>query len=314
MTQDPYSVLGVERGATDEQIRTAYRKLARELHPDVNPNDSAAEERFKEVSSAYDILSDKKKRDLFDEFGHDGLKSGFDAGQARNYQQWAQGFGAQGFRGPGGGFRVDMSGGGPNVEGFDLGDIFGDIFAGGAGQARMRRGQDVLVKVQIDLDQALNGADVQVAVSGRATPVRVRIPQGADTGSRLRVEGQGQPGAGGGPPGDLVIETVLTPHPFFRRSGLDLNLSLPVTLAEAYRGASVEVPTPSGNVKLRIPPGSQNGTKLRLKGKGVSKGCRQGDLFVILELRLPETQDSRLIESLEAAERLYPDLRRDIRL
>ncbi|MEM6733895.1 MAG: DnaJ domain-containing protein, partial [Myxococcota bacterium] len=182
MMQDPYSVLGVTRGASEDEIRSAYRKLARELHPDVNPNDTKAEERFKEVSAAYDVLSDQKKRELFDEFGADGLKSGFDPNQARQYQQWSQGFGGgtSGFGGGGGGFRMDFdpAGGG----GFEFGDVFGDLFGGGNSgfRQRPRRGQDVLVKVQIDLDQAIHGADIQVAVSGRSAPVKVRIPKGAD--------------------------------------------------------------------------------------------------------------------------------------
>ncbi|MEO1170873.1 MAG: DnaJ domain-containing protein, partial [Myxococcota bacterium] len=210
MTTDPYSVLGVSRGSSDDEIRTAYRKLARELHPDVNPGDKAAEERFKEVSAAYDILSDKEKRKLFDEFGHDGLKSGFDANQARQYQQWGGGFGGGGGFDPSAGYRVDFGGG---RGGFDMGDLFGDFFGGGATAGRPRKGQDVVVRVKIELEQAVHGADIQVAVTGRSAPVRVRIPKGADTGSRLRVEGQGGPGAGGGPAGDLVIETEMREHP-----------------------------------------------------------------------------------------------------
>ncbi len=308
--RDPYSVLGVQRSATDEEIRTAYRKLARELHPDVNPGDTKAEERFKEVSAAYDVLSDKKRRELFDEFGEDGLRSGFDPQQARQYQQWAGGFGGGGFGGaPGGGYRVDFDPRG-GAAGFDFGDLFGDMFGGAA--TRPRRGQDVMVRATITLEQAIHGADIQVSVSGRETPVKVRIPKGADDGSRLRVEGQGVPGTQGGPAGDLVIETRMQPHPHFERKALDLYLKLPVTLAEAYRGTTIEVPTPSGRVKLRVPAGTQAGSKLRLRGKGLTRGSKTGDLYAVVDIRMPEARSNELEEALEAAESLYPDLRRNI--
>lgn len=309
--RDPYSILGVQRSATDEEIRSAYRKLARELHPDVNPGDTKAEERFKEVSAAYDILSDKSKRALFDEFGEEGLRSGFNPEQARQYRQWAGGFGGSGFggAGPSGGYRVDFDPrGGP--AGFDFGDLFGEMFGGGA--TRPRRGQDVLVRTTITLEQAIHGADIQVAVSGRDTPVKVRIPKGADDGSRLRVEGQGQPGSNGGPAGDLVIETRMEPHPYFERQGLDLFLKLPVTLAEAYRGTSVQVPTPSGHVKLRIPAGTQSGARLRLRGKGLTRSHTTGDMYAVIDVRLPDARNDELERALEAAQPLYPDLRRDI--
>lgn len=361
---DLYKVLGVSKSASSDEIKSAYRKLARKLHPDVNPGKKDAEDRFKQVSAAYDILSDTKKRKLYDEFGEAGTRSDFDAEKARAYSQW-QG----GRRGPQQSFDADAFG-------FDLGDLFGAGGFEGLGGGGRRRGhappQDLLAPVELDFVQALHGIEMQVEVpsqtgcptcrgsgekpgtrpvacaeckgTGRAQavreriklnmmgpcrrcqgagkiatpcascagqgvvetrePVTVRIPAGADDGSRLRVSGRGVRGADG-TRGDLVIETRVRPHPCFRRDGLELYLKLPITLEEAYAGASVEVPTPDGPVNLRIPPLSQSGAKLRLRGKGVARGRERGNLYVELDIKIPDREDERLKEAFRHANSAY---------
>lgn len=302
--KDLYSVLDVAKTASDEEIRRAYRKLARKFHPDMNPGDKPAEARFKEVSAAYDALTDPEKRKLYDEFGHEGLRSGFDAEQARAHRAWRES--PRGGRRPFAEQFTDQFGG----EAFD----FSDLFGGAAGfRVAGMRGEDVVAVVELDLAQAIEGTEVSLRVPARAGAraekddevVTVRIPPGAEDGSRLVVKGRGTPGAGKAPPGDLIIETRVRPHPHFRREGLDLYLDLPVTLDEAYSGADIEVPTPGGSVKLRVPGRSQQGRKLRLRGKGVARGSRRGDLYVILDVRLPDREDPALAEALRLARSDY---------
>jgi len=289
MTQTPYEILGVPKTADAETIRKAYRKLARKHHPDVNPGDTKAEEAFKKISAAYEVVSDEKKRAAYDEFGDASLAGGFDADKARSYQQW------QNTRQQ----RTSRFDDGP-VE-FDLSDLFGR----GRGPARgPARGQDLHASVQMDLRQAVEGAEVSLELPGQGV-VRVRIPPGADTGSVIRLAGRGAPGARGGPPGDLVIETEVRPHPHLRRDGLDLSLTLPVTLDEIYNGASIEVPTFDGPVMLKVPPRSQTGAKLRLRGKGIQRKETRGDLFVILDVRMPDRADEALATALRASAEAY---------
>ena len=330
--KDLYAVLKVSKTASENDLRKAYRALARKYHPDVNPDNKAAEERFKEVAGAYAVLSDAKKRQLYDEFGTMGLRDGFDAQKARAYARWRQAPGA----GMGGGAAGSSHAGPGSGAGFDfdLGDIFGDWFGGkrpGA-KAGVRRGRDLSATVEIDFVQALRGCEVAFQMPARAACARchgtgkhagatcgacggsgraagsevltVRIPRGADNGSKLRVGGRGEPGPGG-QPGDLLIETRIRPHAYFRRDGLNLILRLPVTMAEAYSGATVSVPTATSAVNLRIPALSQAGTRLRLKGKGVQRGAQAGDMFVELDVRLPDIQDPRIAEALEQAQHAY---------
>jgi DnaJ-class molecular chaperone len=294
--KDLYAILGVAKTASEEEVRRAYRKLARKHHPDVNPGNKDAESRFKELAAAYEVLSDAEKRKLYDEFGHEGLRGGFDPEQARAYRTWQD--------------RRGTTGSPFSEEVFDLGDL-GDLFGGGGFRRRAARGEDVIAVVELDLAQAIAGAEITVRVpagGGRAEgePVTIRIPKGAEDGSRLVVKGRGTPGPGNAPPGDLIIETRVRPHPHFRREGLDLHLDLPVTLDEAYNGAEVTVPTPDGSVKLRIPPGSQQRQELRLRGKGVSRGERRGDLYVTLDVRLPDKDDERLAEAVRGARYAKP--------
>jgi curved DNA-binding protein len=286
MAESLYDVLGVSKDASPDAIRSAYRKLARKYHPDVNPGDKKAEERFKRVSAAYEVLSDEKKRAAYDEFGEESLQGGFDPEKAREYKRWRQTRQQR---------ATDFGGEGPFE--FDFSELFGR-------RRGPMRGSDLHATVQIDLRQAIEGAEFTADIPGQG-PVRVRIPKGADTGSTLRVPGKGAPGPGGGPPGDLVIETEVRPHPHVRREGLDLYLSLPVTLDEAYGGATVDVPTFEGTVALKIPPRTQNGAKLRLRGKGVPRKDTRGDLYVVLDVRIPDIEDDGFAEALRAARRLY---------
>jgi curved DNA-binding protein len=285
----PYKILGVASGASESEIRKAYRKLARQYHPDVNPGDRTSEERFKEIAGAYEILSDADKRKSYDEFGEDSLRGGFDPEQAREYSQWQD--------------RRERSGRPFQNEYVDLEDLFGGAFGGRAYASA--RGADIHAMAELQLAQVVNGTEVSIQLPGTSKPTRVRIPAGAETGSTIRLKGRGGPGLGEGPAGDLVIETRVKPHPLVRRNGLDLTLRVPVTLSEAYNGASIDVPTFSGTVKVSVPPGSQNGTKLRLRKKGISRKSKQGDFYVELELRLPEAGDADFAEVLRKSESLH---------
>jgi curved DNA-binding protein len=286
MAANLYDTLGVKRDASIDDIRKAYRKLARKHHPDVNPGNKPAEEKFKTVSAAYEVLSDPKKRAEYDEFGDAALQGGFDPARAREYAKW------QGRREQ---RTASFDDQGP-IE-FD----FAEMFNRRRGPAR---GQDIHAVFQMDLRQAVEGAEVSIDVPGQGT-VRVRIPRGADNGSVIRLAGRGSPGARGGPPGDLVIETEVRPHPVMRRDGLDLYLALPVTLDEAYNGASIDVPTFDGTVVLKIPPRSQNHARLRLRGKGIERKGERGDLFVELDVRMPDQKDDALGAALRASAASY---------
>jgi len=287
MAETLYEVLGVPKDAKPDAIRSAYRKLARKHHPDVNPGDKKAEERFKKIATAYEVLSDEKRRAAYDEFGEESLQGGFDADKAREYAKWQRARQQQ---------RATNFEGGP-VE-FDFAELFGGRPRG------PRRGHDLHATVQMELRDAIQGAEVSLDIPDRGT-VRVRIPPGADTGSTIRIPGKGAPGAGGGPAGDLVIETEVRPHPHLRREGRDLYLTLPVTIDEAYNGASIDVPTFEGAVVLKIPPRSQNHAKLRLRGKGIARKDTRGDLIVELDVRMPDKADAALAEALRAASPTY---------
>jgi curved DNA-binding protein len=311
MAESLYDILGVANTASADELRSTYRKLARKLHPDVNPGDKSAEERFKKVSAAYEVLSDPKKRAAYDEFGDASLQGGFDPQKAREYARWQDTRQRR---------TSTFTDEGP-VE-FDFGEIFGRAGRAGrggrrgpAGRARgPSRGGDLHAPVQIELRQAIEGAEFTADIPGQG-PVRVRIPPGADTGSTLRVPGKGAPGPGGGPPGDLIIDVEVRPHPVLRRDGLDLQLVLPVTLDEAYNGASIDVPTFEGTVALKIPPRSQNGAKLRLRGKGIPRASTRGDLIVQLDVRMPDQADAALADALRGARAAYSTpVRAELRL
>jgi curved DNA-binding protein len=316
MATDFYGELGVSRTAAPEDIKKAYRKLAAKLHPDKNPGDKKTEARFKLVNRAYQTLSDPKKRALYDEFGEQALREGFNAEAARAFQngQVSFGRGASHGAGMGGG-----SGGGFHFEdmftrsrGGGLGDLFGDLFQNGRGGSRGAgiKGSDIASEVTVDFHEALNGAELNLTIQDGGAPVTVRIPPGADDGDRLRVAGHGAPGPFGGASGDLVLAIRVRPHPWFERRGIDLHLDLPITVGEAYRGARVRIPTAQGDVTLTVPKRAQSGQVLRLKGKGVRRKKEVGDLFVRFLVKLPDA-DSRDVE--RAIDELERHMKKDVR-
>jgi curved DNA-binding protein len=305
---DLYEILGVPRSATGEEIKRAYRKLARKYHPDVNPGNKGAEEKFKETTAAFEVLSDEKRRKLYDEFGPDSLRSGFNEKRAQEYRRWRK----QGA--PPGGMPFDF-GNFSTVDvgdygAFDFGSIFGDLF-GGAGRGRSRRGSPipasglhVEAEITIDLRDAVLGAERDVRLDGRT--LRVKVPAGVSDGAQIRLAGQGASGAHGGPAGDLFLTVRLREHPHVRRDGKDLYLDLPVTVPEAALGAEVQLPTFEGPVRLRVPAGAQSGMQLRLRGKGMPdlKGGARGDLYVVVQVVLPAESEA-LRKAVKPLEALY---------
>ena len=392
MADDYYTLLGVDRSASEADIKKAYRKLARKYHPDVNPGNKAAEEKFKQLSAAFEILSDAKKRKLYDEFGEDAAKIGFDEKKAaayRQYQQAARAGGGAGVPFDFGGGDVDLGdllgdlfgrarGGGGGAAGFNIGDLFGRQARASEGP---ERGEDLTTKVRINLKEAIRGTERSLELqrpgrcerckgtgqkgapttcptckgSGRARQGRgplsfagacptcqgtgrtappcptcggsgvvpeqqrltVKIPPGVNTGSKVRVGGQGAAGARGGPAGDLYLEVEVEPHPLVRREGDDLSMDLPVTIAEAMLGAQVKVPTFDGEVTVTLPEGSQSGRKLRLKGQGVPplKGGTRGDLYLVVRVMVPEHPSPSARAAAEQLKNAYPgDVRASVQL
>ncbi len=375
--KDYYEILGVKRNASADEIRKAYKRLARKYHPDVNPGDKAAEERFKEIQEAYSVLNDPKKRKMYDQYGF--------------YSENAQATGAGGFRsGPGTGFGFDFggfdfsdfaSGAGSAREGPFSGTSFSDIFSQFFGRRARRearpqpqRGTDLEYGLNIGFWEAIHGTKVRLSINrqvacsrcnglgtaggastvcpechgsgtvtqtagamrfnltcprcsgtgrlenacpachgeGRvlkAETVEVRIPPGVNSGDRLRVAGKGNAGTGGAPSGDLYITVRVEPHPFFERVGDDIHIKVPVTVWEASLGTKIEVPTIDGRALLKIPQGTQNGQKLRLRGKGVmnTRKGRRGDQIVEVVLQTPLARDERTREILRELAKLHPE-------
>lgn len=300
MADDLYAVLGVPKSADQDSIKKAYRKLAKSLHPDKNPGNDAAETRFKTVNRAFDTLGDPKKRALYDEFGEEGLREGFDAERQRSYRQWQSNTGSG--RSRGGSVEdmfADANGGGAS---FDFGDLFG----------RPRRrgpapGEDVEGQVTIDFASSLRGTQLELSLRHAQKPVSVRIPAGVSDGARLRVPGQGQPSRTGGSPGDLFIVVHVTPHAHFRREGDDLHLDVPLTLKEAYLGDKVRIPLSGGAVQLKVQPRTQTGTVVRLRGKGVQvKGRAAGDLYVTFRVLVPTEENEDLQALIEKIAQYQP--------
>lgn len=276
---DPYAALGLGRTATADDIRRAYRKLAKELHPDVRPGDARAEEQFKRATAAFNLLSDPVTKGRFDrgEIDADGNERMAFGSRPRQSARAHAGAGA---------------GGGPGPE-FDLGDIFSDLFGPGFGGARgysRMRGRDIRFTLDIDFLDAVNGAKRRISLAEGRT-LDVNIPAGVESGQVLRLKGQGGPGVQGGPAGDALVELKVRPHAFFRREGQDIHMDLNISLTEAVDGGRVQAPTPSGEVSLTIPAGANTGKVLRLKGKGVAGA---GDQFVRLQVVLPEAPDEDL--------------------
>ena len=293
-SKDPYEILGVSRQATPEEIKRAYRQLAKQYHPDRNPNDKSAEQRFKEVQAANEILSDPQRRAQYDRFGA--------GGPMPEYQQWAAGGGTP-FDGAG----MDFGSLG------DLTSIFEQFFHRGGPSSRGRhatrkpqpRGASIEYPVELAFEESINGTTRQVVLSSRARGgpserIEVRIPAGVRDGQLIRVKGKGQDALGGR--GDLMIRCKIQPHPLFRRDELDILIDLPLTFAEATLGAKINLPTPRGPAIVSVPPGTAGGTKLRLRGRGVADGRsgKHGDLLAVVRILPPKDISPRARELLEA--------------
>jgi DnaJ-class molecular chaperone len=275
---DPYQTLGVKKDASQDDIQKAYRRLAKKLHPDLNPGNKQAEERFKEVSQAYDLLGDADKRARFDRGEIDA--SGAERPRQRYYRDFAEGASS---------YASDSG-----FADFGADDFLSEIFGRQArGNLRMR-GQDVHYRLSLGFLDAINGGKQQLTLPDGSV-LDVAIPPGTRDGQILRLRGKGRPGIGGGPPGDALIEIEVRPHHIFTRKGDDIHVELPISLKEAVLGGKVSVPTPSGTVTMTVPKWSNTGTVLRLKGQGVPKphGGR-GDEYVALKVMLPERPDPEL--------------------
>ncbi len=293
MAGDPYKELGVTRGSSAAEIKSAYRKLAKQLHPDSNPGDKAAEERFKRVTAAFDIVGDAEKKAKFD-------RGEIDADGREQFR------GFSGRSGGGGGGNPFGQGGGPRgaFEDVDLEEIFGGMFGGGGaargggGRGFAAKGQDVRATLEVTLEDSISGATRRIQFSdGRM--LDVAIPKGAGDGQVIRLKGQGAPGRGG-PAGDALIELKIAKHPVFTRDGGDLTMDQPVALYDAVLGGKVAVRTPEGTVMMTIPKGSSSGKILRLKGRGAFADGKRGDLLAKLMIVLPESDD-RLTKLAETA-------------
>lgn len=298
MADDYYKTLGVDRGASQDEIQKAYRKLARKLHPDMNPDDPKAKDRFKKVQEAFDTLGDTEKRAGYDRYGAD-----FEKMRAGGWSPQAGGGSFQG---------VDIEslfGGGTGPSNFS--DFFEQLVGGGRGgrAPRGRRGGDLQSELTISLKTAITGGKTDVTLNrgDRTERVSISVPVGIEDGGKIRLRGQGQPGAHGGAPGDLLLSVHVEPHPWFERDGQNLKLKLPVTLAEAALGAKIDVPAPGGTVSLTVPPGASGGRRLRVRGQGVpSANGQSGDLLVELQIILPKDLDASSLEAIRQIDERHP--------
>ena len=268
--KDPYQVLSVSQTASPGELKSAYRNLAKELHPAVNPGDTIVEQRFKEITAAYDLLSDPKKRRQYDqrEINSDGSPR-FEQGNAQR--------GGQG--------------------GAEFNDMFSDLF--GRRRSGQMKGQDVTYSMRVSFLEGINGVRRRIQLYD-GKKLDVDIPLGTQEGDSLRLRNKGMAGAGGGPSGDAFVELHVDPHPFFERDGMDIHVDVPITLPEAVLGAKINVPTPHGAVSVTVPTGTNTGRSLRLKGRGVIKGigesAKKGDQYIRLKIMLPDKPDSKLEE------------------
>ncbi len=323
--RDYYEVLGVSRGAPEADIKKAYRRLARKLHPDVNPGDKAAQKRFQDVQEAYEVLKDEEKRRAYDRFGHAGPGAGF-----------AGGADPRSGGGPAGGFPGGVPFEGFHFEGGDLGDLFGNLFGGGRRAATgPQPGEDVRARIEVPFRDAVLGGTASLALRReKACPtcggtgregksvcptcrgegvvaeterVRVRIPEGTENGGAIRLPGKGAPGARGGKAGDLYVTVHVSPHDYFERHGNDIHGIVPITVKEAYAGAEIEVPTIHGSVRAKVPPATQSRQKFRLRGQGVKdpRTGEAGDHIYTVRVMVPKTLTPAGTDAATLLESLY---------
>jgi molecular chaperone DnaJ len=305
--KDYYDILGVKKAAGDDEIKKAYRALAKKFHPDKNKGNKDAEAKFKEISEAYTVLGDKEKREQYDRLGREAFH--FPGGGAGGpFGGGAAGgpFGGFDFSqftragGPGGGARTSSrtrrSSGGAG--GFT--DIFSDLFGGGGFEAGPERGGDAEAEVTIDFRDAVLGTTMELSMARGGAPdtVKVKIPEGVRDGQRIRLRGKGSPGTQGAPAGDLNLLVHVRPHPFFERRGDDIHIELPITVGEAIRGAEVDVPTIHGPVRARIPAGTQSGQTFRISGKGVKQ---KGDHYYRVIVHVPKQAPAGAVDEIDSA-------------
>ncbi len=302
MSDDHYQILGVSRAATSEDIQKAYREMARKYHPDLHPDDDAAKEQFKKVQTAFDVLNDPSKREMYDRYGSsfEGVNAGGGGWSPQGHQ---------------GGFQA---GGEVDLESL-FGGGFADLFGGGKRRSsRPRRsastqGEDITANIRIPFQLAIDGGKTEVRFDrdGHSETLSITIPQGLPDGARMRLRGQGRPGSGGGAAGDLLLEVGVEPHAVYRREGDTLAVNLPISLSEALEGAKVDLPTPWGVISLRLPAGTSSGKKLRAAGMGVrhTNGSK-GDLIAEVQIVLPDIKDEAesksLLDAVKAAELSSP--------
>jgi len=292
--KDYYEILGVKKSASEEEIKKAYRNLAKKYHPDRNKGNKEAENKFKQISEAYAVLSDKEKREQYDRLGREAFSfggggagpfPGFDFSQFTNRAR------------RGGGRRAGPTG---------LTDLFSDLFSGGIQfEEQPARGADINAELTIGFREAVLGATMDLTVNG--SHIKVKIPEGLADKQTIRLRGKGSPGPMGGPPGDLNVLVHVTPHPFYERRGDDIYIDLPITIGEAARGAEIEVPTIHGPVRARIPAGTQGGQAFRLSGKGVKKkGGGAGDQYYRVQIVLPKRIPDDAVQKIESEYRENP--------
>ncbi len=291
LEKDFYKILGVSESVSDKELTKAYRKLARKFHPDANPNNSRAEAKFKDVSRAYDVLGDAKTRREYDEVRKYGAGASRFGNPFKHQQQGGRPAGASNF-----GFN------GPDFSEF-VGDIFGGGFRGASNQTGPQKGENIQTEIFITFNDSISGTMMSISVPGKlaSSKVKVRIPPGVRNGQKIRLKGQGGPGLNRGQPGDLLVIVKVGAHAFFGRSGNNLTLELPVTIAEAAFGAKVKVPTlDGGSVTLKIPAATNAGKVLRVRGKGIKAQNEQGDLMVTIRVDIPEVLSSEQADALQA--------------
>ena len=293
--KDFYKILGVSKDVSEAELKKTYRKLSRQFHPDTNPGDAKAEARFKEISEAYSVLSDKDQRAEYDQMRAmgPGARAGFGGGQGGGFP---------------GGFQ-----GGANFGGAGFEDVFANLFGGGGGGGfggprGPQRGQDLTTTQTLDFIDGVKGTTIKLSLRAGAEPTTIKIPAGVQDGQKIKIAGKGNPSPNGGPAGDLIITVTVKPHPVFTRDGNNIRVVVPITFAEAVLGATIQVPTLGGDpVKLKVAPGTPNGRVLRVKGRGVVTAKAEGDLLATVEIAVPSHVSDKAKKALEEFDGFLPD-------